>query len=471
VVEDPERVGEDAADADRWWWRSDAGERAASIRAHGIHSMVTVPLRARGVMLGVANFIRHRTPERYDEEDLRLATELCGRAAVAVDNARRYTHERQTALALQSALLPERAPFRAEAALDVASRYLPAAAAIGIGGDWFDVIPLSGTRVALVVGDVVGHGIHASATMGRLATAVRTLADADIAPDELLTQLDDLVLRLDERPGEDGGPGGTDPPEVGATCLYAVYDPVSRRCSMARAGHPPPVLVAPDGATRFLEPPVGPPLGVGGLPFEVAEFEIPEGSALAFYTDGLTEGTSRGPEDELAVFRAALAPPGRTLPDACDELLEGLLPARRTDDAALLLVRTKALAADRVAGWTLATEPTAAAEARRAVTDTLAAWDLPDLEYVAELVATELVTNAIRYGNAPVRLRLIRDAALICEVSDASSTAPHLRRARTFDEGGRGLLIVAQLTRRWGSRQTPTGKTIWAEIPMTPQDA
>ncbi len=467
VVEDADRLGEPGEGPETRWWRADAGERLASVRAHGIHSILSVPLRARGVTLGVANFMRHRTPDLFDDEDQRLALELCGRAAMAVDNARRYTLERQTALALQRALLPERAPFQSAVAVDVASRYLPADPAIGIGGDWFDVIPLSGTRVALVVGDVVGHGIQASATMGRLATAVRTLADADVAPDELLTQLDDLVLRLDEQAGEDELSGArTDLPELGATCLYAVYDPVSRRCAMARAGHPPPVLVAPDGSARYLEAPVGPPLGVGGLPFEVADFEIPEGSALAFYTDGLTEGAERAPEDDLAVFRRAAAPL-RPLEDACEDVLAGLLPARRTDDAALLLVRTKGLADDRVADWALVPDPSAAAEARGLVADTLIAWGLQHLGFVTELVVTELVTNAIRYGHPPVRLRLIRDTTLICEVSDTSSTAPHLRRARTFDEGGRGLLIVAQLTRRWGSRQTSTGKTIWAEIPMS----
>ncbi len=438
-------------------------------REHGIHSILTVPLYARGVMLGVATFLRHRTPNSFDDEDVRLAGELSSRAAVYIDNARRYTQERQTSLALQRDLLPEHVPFRSAAAVDIASRYLPAAAAVGIGGDWFDVIPLSGARVALVVGDVVGHGIHASATMGRLCTAVRTLADADVAPDELLTQLDDLVLRLDEQAVESGSASSeAGLAEVGATCLYAVYDPISCRCAMARAGHPLPVLVKPDGSVRFLEPPAGPPLGVGGLPFEVAEFETPEGSVLAFYTDGLVGDSQGDAEAELGMFRAELAVPGRSLEMACDALLSRVPSARRSDDAALLLVRTKALAEDQVAVWQPASDPSGVAEVRRSAMDVLAAWNLQDLQFVTELVVSELVTNAIRYGRPPVQLRLIRDTALLCEVSDTSSTAPHLRRARTFDEGGRGLLIVAQLTRHWGSRQTPTGKTIWAEIPIVP---
>ncbi len=449
------------------WWRDRAPQRRERIRALGIHSILTVPLRARGATLGVAVLIRHRTPEPFDEEDARLAGQLAGRAAVCVDNARRYDRERRTALALQRTLLPEHAPSATAEAVEVASRYRPADPGRGIGGDWFDVIPLSGARVALVVGDVVGHGIEASATMGRLCTAVRTLADADVAPDELLTHIDDLVLRLDRQAAEEDGAGEHgDPAEVGATCLYAVYDPVSRRCSMARAGHPVPALVTPDGAARFLDVPAGPPLGVGGLPFEVAEFAIPEGSVLAFVTNGLTNGLSEGAPDECAVFRDVLTVPGRSLDAACDELLERLLPERRTDDAALLLARTKALAPERVATWQLGSQPAAVAEARAVVTATLAEWGLPELEFTAELVVSELVTNAIRYGRPPVRLRLIRDDALICEVADSSATAPHLRRARTYDEGGRGLFIVAQLTRRWGSRQTPAGKTIWADLPL-----
>jgi serine phosphatase RsbU (regulator of sigma subunit) len=210
-----------------------------------------------------------------------LVEELAARAALCVDNARRYTRERATALALQRSLLPHHAPR--QAAVEVASRYLPADAAVGIGGDWFDVIPLSGARAALVVGDVVGHGIRASATMGRLRTAVRTLADVDLAPDELLTQLDDLVLRMDreESVDNDTDPAAEDVGEVGATCLYAVYDPVSGRCSIARAGHPPPVLATPDGTVGLLDVPAGPPLGLGGLPFEVAEFDLAAGSVLA----------------------------------------------------------------------------------------------------------------------------------------------------------------------------------------------
>ncbi len=350
--------------------------------------------------------------------------------------------------------------------MEVASRYLPAHARAGIGGDWFDVIPLSGARVALVVGDVVGHGVRASATMGRLRTAVRTLADVDLTPDELLTQLDDLVVRLDREDSVDDGtdPAGEDVGEVGATCLYAVYDPVSGRCSMARAGHPPPVLATPDGTVGLLDVPAGPPLGLGGLPFEVAEFDLPEGSVLALCTDGLVEAGGRDPDAGYALLRDALADPGRPLEEMCETAVRSLLSDPRTDDAALLLARPRTLGADRVATWDLPADLSVVARARELACAQVSAWNLPeDAVFTTELVVSELVTNALRHGGPPVRLRLIRDTSLICEVSDASSTALHLRRARVFDEGGRGLMIVAQLTERWGSRHTGSGKTIWAE--------
>jgi serine phosphatase RsbU (regulator of sigma subunit)/anti-sigma regulatory factor (Ser/Thr protein kinase) len=449
------------------WWAAGFPERARSMEAYGMHSMMLVPLRARGVTLGLAILARHRTADPFDQDDVTLTEELAARAALCVDNARRYTRERAVALALQRSLLPRHAPR--QAAVEVASRYLPAHAQAGIGGDWFDVIPLSGARVALVVGDVVGHGIRASATMGRLRTAVRTLADVDLTPDELLTRLDDLVLRLDR---EDSVADGTDPAaedvgEVGATCLYAVYDPVAGRCSMARAGHPPPLLAKPDGEVGLLDVPAGPPLGLGGLPFEVVEFDLPEGSVLALCTDGLIEAKGRDPDVGYALLRDALAEPGRSLDETCETAVRSLLSDSRTDDAALLLARTRALGSDRVATWDLPSDPAVVARARELACAQLSAWNLDDeMAFTTELVVSELVTNAIRYGGPPVQLRLIRDTSLICEVSDASSTAPHLRRARVFDEGGRGLMIVAQLTERWGSRHTATGKTIWAEQPL-----
>ncbi|MFF1724429.1 ATP-binding SpoIIE family protein phosphatase [Streptomyces sviceus] len=443
-------------------WIAGHERRTARVAEFGFHSVMATPLRARGITLGVAVFTRSGGSPPFEPDDLILAEELAGRAAVGVDNARRYTRERTNALTLQRSLLPRDLPK--QAAVEVAYRYLPAGTGAGVGGDWFDVVPLSGTRVALVVGDVVGHGIHASATMGRLRTAVRTLADVDLPPDELLTHLDDLVAHLatdleDIHPDEPYLVSG----EIGATCLYAVYDPVSRVCTFASAGHVPPVVLLPDGTARVVELTPGPLLGVGGLPFECTELELPEGSLLAFCTDGLVEARERDVGLGLDRLCEVLAGPVTSLEATCDTILRALLPASPYDDVALLLARTRALHADQVAAWSLPSDPAVVADARAQVTRQLTAWGLEEVAFVTELVVSELVTNAIRYGAVPIGLRLIRDRTLICEVSDASNTAPHLRRARTYDEGGRGLHMVAQLTQSWGTRQGPMGKTIWAE--------
>ncbi|MET7921224.1 SpoIIE family protein phosphatase [Streptomyces avermitilis] len=450
-------VRSDAGDADfdRWVGESNARNVGTPASREGAHSLVTVPLLARGTTLGVAVFIRIKNQDAYAVDDASLAEELASRAAVCMDNARRFAREQSMALALQHSLLPR--GLTAHAATEVAYRYLPTDSAAGVGGDWFDVISLSGSRVALVVGDVVGHGIHSSATMGRLRTAVRTLADVDLPPDELLTHLDDLVIHLaTEGSGEDVG-------ELGATCLYAVYDPVSRRLVLASAGHPPPAVLLPDGTAQVVRVSAGPPLGVGGLPFEAMERELPEGSLIALYTDGLIEGRGRDLDRGTAELCRALVLPGASLEALCDSVLKSVLPESPSDDVALLLARTRALGADQVATWDISPEAACVSAARQSVLEQLATWGLDEIAFVTELVVSELVTNAIRYGDPPVQLRLIRDRSLICEVSDGSATSPHLRRAHAYDEGGRGLLLVAQLTRRWGSRQNPPGKTIWAE--------
>ncbi|MGG2461594.1 SpoIIE family protein phosphatase [Streptomyces sp. RGM 3693] len=448
-------------------WVTEDPRRADIVRAYGFRSAMVAPVRARGITLGTATFVRSRRLGPFGADDVRLAEELVARAAVCLDNARRFTRERTAARMMQRNLLPH--ALAGGAALDVASWYFPADAPSGVGGDWFDVIPLSGARVALVVGDVVGHGLDAAASMGRLRTAVRTLANLDLPPDELLARLDDLVIGLMET-RRDGGAAADDETAatlqgfLGATCLYAVYDPVSRRCTMARAGHLPPAVLAPGGAVEFPDLPAGPPLGLGALPFESAELELAEGSLLALYTNGLIETHDRDIGVGMARLGGALAAPGATLQEIGGNVVTALLTEPPSDDAALLLARTHALDASQVASWDLGTDPAVVAGARNLAGRQLTEWGLEPLRFTTELVVSELVTNAIRHGSGPITLRLIRqEAALICEVFDTGSTAPHLRHARTTDEGGRGLLIVAQLTRRWGTRYTTNGKIIWAE--------
>ena len=447
-------------------WRSFGPARRARAVRHGMHTAIVVPLRARGTTLGVACFVRHRNPEIFDADDLLLAEEMSARAAVAMDNALRYTRERKNALTLQNSLLPQQLPKLVAA--DVAGRYLPSDARVGVGGDWYDVIPLAGARIALVVGDVVGHGIQASATMGRLRTAVRTLADTELPPDELLTRLDDIVGRppsalADASPDSD--PEAYEVPGAGATCLYAVYDPVSRRCSMGRAGHPPPAIVLPDGTVHLVDLPAGAPLGLGGLPFETREVELPEGSMLALYTDGLVQ--RRDGEDGTERLLRMLGRPSPSLEETCDAVLGSLAPSRSQDDAAMLLARVRALDPDHVATWEFPADPADVSRARELTAQQLGRWGLEDIAFTAEIVVSELVTNAIRYADGPIRLRLILEDSLIIEAADRSNTFPRLRRARTYDEGGRGLMMVAQLSRRWGARAGDTGKIVWAEQPLS----
>ncbi|MFE6488856.1 SpoIIE family protein phosphatase, partial [Streptomyces sp. NPDC057757] len=288
----------------------------------------------------------------------------------------------------------------------------------------------------------------------------------DLPPDELLGHLDELVNRIDQEEAGGAGSAGL----TGATCLYAIYDPISRTCTVARAGHPPPALVRPDGGVEFPEVPAGPPLGLGGLPFETVDLVIEEGSRLILYTDGLVEDRERDIDVGLDMLATALAGSDRSPEDTCRAVLDALLPARPSDDIALIVARTHALDADRIADWQVPADPAAVGEVRGSVTRQLARWGLEDMAFTTELILSELVTNAIRYGSGPIHVRMLRDRSLICEVFDSSSTSPHLRYAATTDEGGRGLFLVAQLSERWGTRYTAAGKVIWAEQQL-PADA
>ncbi|MGY5135995.1 SpoIIE family protein phosphatase [Streptomyces nigrescens] len=468
-------------------WRRQDPEGTQRVLDAGIRSLIAVPLQARGVVLGLVNYWRSAASDAFEEEDLAFAEELTARAAVAVDNARRYTREHTTAVTLQRSLLPQTLPE--QSALEVAHRYLPAHA--GVGGDWFDVIPLPGARVALVVGDVVGHGLHAAATMGRLRTAVHNFSALDLPPDELLNHLDELVTHIDtdearaaglgtggrgaddEGPWSGGADGDTDgvPAHLGrtgitgATCLYAIYDPVTGRVTLATAGHPGPAVIGPAGTVSFPEVPVSPPLGLGGsVPVETTELTLSEGSRLVLYTDGLVENRDRDIATGLEQLRTALAAGAdRTPEETCSAVLDAMLPDHPSDDIALLVARTQLLEPARVAEWEVPSDPAAVAPVRADCLRMLESWGLAAIDFTTELILSELITNAIRYGAQPIRVRLLYDRALICEVSDGTSASPHLRRAATTDEGGRGLFLVAQFAQRWGTRYTPGGKVIWTE--------
>ncbi|GGW88548.1 SpoIIE family protein phosphatase [Streptomyces lomondensis] len=443
-----------------------------------VQSTLAVPMVAHDTVVGLVQFARTKGSEPFGDRDRDLAVELAARAAVCIDNARLYRREHERALILQRSLLP---PGDPEASgLDIACRYLPGNANTGrpseVGGDWFDVIELPGHRTALVVGDVMGRGLRAAVAMGELRTAVRTLAQLDLEPAEVLSQLDEIARGL----GAPGAPGGVQqatraarrPREADlsevylATCVYAVYDSVTRRCTFANAGHLPPVLVEPGEAALMLDVPPGMPLGVGGEPFEEVEVELPEGALLALYTDGLVESRDHPLDEGLQAFVSALADPSQPLEDVCDHVLNTLDTHHGEDDIALLMARVQGLPTESVGDWTLPREPRSVGRAREYARAQLLSWDLEPLVDTTELLVSELVTNALRYGEGEIRLRLLLDRTLVCEVWDSGLVQPRRRRARDTDEGGRGLQLVGLLSAAWGSRRTPRGKTVWFELPL-----
>ncbi|MFF9346192.1 SpoIIE family protein phosphatase [Streptomyces sp. NPDC014734] len=448
-----------------------------------VQSTLAVPMVAHDMVVGLVQFSRTKGSEPFGERDRGLATELAARAAVCIDNARLYRREHERALILQRSLLPPGAPEAA--GLDIACRYLPGNTATEVGGDWFDVIELPGHRTALVVGDVMGRGLRAAVAMGELRTAVRTLALLDLEPAEVLATLDEVARGLGAPGGSadslpKGSPGGARWPSRAArksgeadlsevylaTCVYAVYDPVTRRCTFANAGHLPPAVVEPGQRAVLLDVPPGMPLGVGGEPFEEVEVELKEGALLALYTDGLVESRDHPLDEGFKALRDALVEPERPLEDVCDHVLTSLDTRHGEDDIALLMARIRGLPVDAVGDWRLPREPRSVGRARELARDQLLDWGLGELVDTTELLVSELVTNALRYGEGETRLRLLRDRTLVCEVWDSGLVQPRRRRARDTDEGGRGLQLVGMLSAGWGSRRTPRGKTVWFELAL-----
>ncbi|MFJ9793917.1 SpoIIE family protein phosphatase [Streptomyces globosus] len=419
---------------------------------------ILAPLRGRRRVIGAAVFLR--SPERpaFEQNDLLVAAQLATHTALGIDKAVLYGREAYIADELQRTMLPDSLPQ--PTGVRLASRYLPAAETARVGGDWYDAIPLPGSRVALVVGDVMGHSMTSAAIMGQLRTTAQTLAQLDLPPAEVLHHLDEQAQRL-----------GSDRM---ATCLYAVYDPVSHRITIANAGHPPPVLLHLGGRAEVLRVPPGAPIGVGGVDFEAVELDAPAGATLLLYTDGLVESRLRDVWTGIDQLRERLAttaqltgldhpPPLEAL---CDDVLDMLGPGDRDDDIALLAARFDGIAPSDVAYWFLDPEETAPGRARRFARRALTRWGLEELEDSVELLVSEVVTNAVRYAERPVTLRLLRTDVLRCEVGDDSPQLPRQRRARETDEGGRGLFLVNRMARRWGATRLSSGKVVWFELPL-----
>ncbi|RSO08315.1 protein phosphatase [Streptomyces sp. WAC 05379] len=428
---------------------------AEAIRSSGAHSLLVVPLTLRDAALGIVSLYRTEDSPAFDEDDRALAVEVATHTALCIDNARRYTHEHTIAATVQRRLLPRRP--EAHAWLETAYLSLTGADP----GAWYDTTALASARTAIVVGKVAGRGLNAAATMGQLRTAVRSMSAFELTPDELLARLHDTANRLAaERAHLPYG----DPlrhEELRADCAYAVHDPLTGVCSMAAAGHLTPLIVRPDGTVSAAAA-AGPRLGSSdGTPFAAVEIDAPAGSVLVFTSDSLLTSY-------LAENPGPLAAPSdyadRPLQDLCDALVYAIPAGMGVHDAAVIVARAQDFPSNRFAAWPIDAAPAAVAEARRRTRRQLAEWNVDDeTAYDTQLIVSELVTNAIRYGSPPLELRLIHDRSLTCEMRDAGSAAPHLRHAGTVDEGGRGLFITAQLAQAWGTRFTPPAKTIWAE--------
>ncbi|MET9530740.1 MULTISPECIES: SpoIIE family protein phosphatase [unclassified Streptomyces] len=428
------------------------------------HRTILAPLRGRRRVIGAAVFVRRPDRPAFEPNDLLVAAQLATHTALGIDKAVLYGREAYIADELQRTMLPDSLPQ--PTGVKLASRYLPAAETARVGGDWYDAIPLPGSRVALVVGDVMGHSMTSAAIMGQLRTTAQTLAQLDLPPAEVLHHLDEQAQRL-----------GSDRM---ATCLYAVYDPVAHRITIANAGHPPPVLLHLGGRAEVLRVPPGAPIGVGGVDFEAVELDAPAGATLLLYTDGLVESRLRDVWTGIEQLRERLAATAElTGPDhsppleaLCDDVLDMLGPGDRDDDIALLAARFDGIAPSDVAYWFLDPEEQAPRRARRLVRRALERWGLEEMSDSVELLVSEVVTNAVRYAERPVTLRLLRTDVLRCEVGDDSPQLPRQRRARDTDEGGRGLFLVNRLTRRWGATRLSTGKVVWFEIqvPATPSE-
>ncbi|WSU46637.1 SpoIIE family protein phosphatase [Streptomyces sp. NBC_01089] len=299
-------------------------ERVAVYRALGFHSTCVVPLTSRGRPLGCLALVRAGDSPAFTEQDVVVARELAVRAAVDLDHARRYTREHGIALELQRALLSE--PRKPHPHVEVATRYLPVGQGAEVGGDWFDVVPLSDARHLKVMGDVMGHGVEAAVAMSHYRSMVRLLAQDGLPPHLILERLDLMV----EKAGIDRA----------ATCLLAVVDRFRGECQVASAGHLPPVFIDRDTGAVIAGIPVGPPLGTGLGGYESVSLPCGPGTVLFMYTDGLVERRDEDIDVSVGRLASLRLPVGGTLEGLLDDVLDRF-GRDATDDIAVLASRIR----------------------------------------------------------------------------------------------------------------------------------
>ncbi|MBX9364700.1 SpoIIE family protein phosphatase [Streptomyces massasporeus] len=432
-------------------------------RSAGLACIPLVLDGAPPVVLGVAEVWR-RADSPFRDGELFDLQELVARTAHHVDLARQHQREHTQVLALQRRLLPRSGGDT----IDIASVYQPATPdSAGVGGDWVNSFPLPDGRTALVVGDVVGHGLGAAATMGQLSMEARALLSAGLAPDQVLEHLDETVTVLDD--AESGLAAGYS--ALGSTCCIALYDPVGHHVTLSSAGHLPPILISPDGRAGPLS--IRPHPGLGAEfalrePFDVYTVGVPPGSMLALYTDGLVEDRALSIDEGIDRLSDMVSTvhPWDSLQQTARQIVSTLAPAPQRDDVTLLLARMIGYRKEDTATWRLPARSDAPARAREHVAALLGRWGTRDVTRDNTLLlVSELVTNAVRFAEGPVTVRLIRAGhGLLCEVGDSGNGRPRLRRGDLLDNGGRGLSIVHRLTTRWGVRWTDTGKVVWAEV-------
>ncbi len=455
-IETREPVLEHAVSADsarklaRAWRRKPVGGLLSDV------SMLIIPAISKGTVLGLFCCFRDAGTRRFDRHDMDMAMDFASKSAVFFDHATRYNREHATALTLQRAMLPT--GLSSPSSVEVRHRYLPGSELVEVGGDWYESIALPGARVALVVGDVAGHGVRAAVTMGRLRTAIQTLAMLELPPADSLTQLDELMQNLGERE-----------PHF-ATCAYAIYDAVTGELELAVAGHLPPLLVQPDGTNGYLEVTPSPPLGVGDGIVATQRITIADGSLFVLYTDGLVESRDRDISEGLDRLQSAFGEgaPEKDLEDLCKTALDGVYSDAKRDDIAVLIARLRRIPAEYRLCFPLEHDLASVRQARVAIREPLKRWGLEDLIPSTELLVSELVTNAIKYsaeGETTLRL-ILEPASLVCEVHDTSPALPRVLQVDMDAESGRGLHVVSQFAQRWGTRRTPAGKVVWCEQPV-----